>query len=136
MKIFLDTSALVAYYNINDKYHVEASEVMESIKRSEIPLTRFYVTDYIFDETVTFIECVLGNHEFAVKIGEALQTSPLTTIIQVDEDLFTESWGFFRQNEGYSFTDCTSFQVIKRHGIDSAFTFDEHFKKIGIKTIP
>lgn len=63
---------------------------MEKIKRGEIPLTRFYITDYIFDETITFIKCVLNNHELALKLGEALQTSPLTTIIWVDEELFRE----------------------------------------------
>jgi len=136
MKIFLDTSAIIAYYNINDRYHGEAVEVMEKIKRSEIPLTRFYTTDYIFDETITFIECVLNNHELALKLGEALQTSPLTTIIWVDEELFRESWEFFKQGGGYSFTDCTSFQAMRKNGIDSAFTFDEHFRKAGLETIP
>jgi len=113
-----------------------SSKVMEKIKRSEIPLTRFYIIDYIFDETVTFMECVLNNHELALKLGKALQTSPLATLIRIDEDLFRESWGFFKQNEYYSFIDCISFQATKRHGIDSTFTFDEHFRNVGIKTVP
>lgn len=136
MKILLDTSALIAYYNIDDKYHAQAVEVMEKIKRGEIPLTRFYVTDYIFDETVTFIECVFNNHEIALSLGDALQTSPLTTIIWIDEDTFNESWKDFQQYRGFSFTDCVSFQAMKRHNIDSAFTFDEHFRKVGLRTIP
>jgi len=136
MNMLLDTSALIAYYNISDKYHVEAAKVMEKLKQREIPLRRFYITDYIFDETVTFIECVLNNHGLALKLGEALLISPLTTIIRINEDLFKESWEYFKQSEGYSFTDCTSFQAMKKHGIDCAFTFDEHFKKAGIKTIP
>jgi len=136
MKIFLDTSAIIAYYNVNDRCHGEAVEVMEKIKRGEIPLTRFYITDYIFDETITFIECVLNNHELALKLGEALQTSPLTTIIWVDEELFRESWEIFKRGGGYSFTDCTSFQAMRKNGIDSAFTFDEHFRKAGLETIP
>ncbi len=136
MKIFIDTSALIAYYNADDKYHSEASEVMKKIKQGEISLTCFYLTDYIFDETITFIERVLGNHELALKVGEALQTSPYTTMIQVDEEIFREAWSFFKQNKGYSFTDCTSFQAMKKHSLNHAFTFDQHFRKAGFKTIP
>ena len=136
MKIFTDTSALIAHYNIDDKYHSEAFEVMQKIRKGEIPLTRFYLTDYVFDETVTFIECVLNDHLLSLKIGEALQTSPFTTIIQIDQELFKEAWNFFKQNKGYSFTDCTSFVTMSKNGINNAFTFDKHFKKAGFQTIP
>ena len=136
MKIFLDTSALIAYYNVDDRYHIEASETMKRISGGEIPLTRFYTTDYVLDETLTFIECVLGMHELAVKVGEALQTSPFTTIIRIDEEIFSEAWSIFRESRGYSFTDCTSFTVMKKYGIPIAFTFDRHFRDEGFQTIP
>lgn len=136
MKIFLDTSALIAYYNVDDQYHAEASETMEKIKRGEIPLTRFYTTDYVLDEMLTFIECVLERHELAVEVGEALQTSPFTTIIRIDEDIFTEAWNMFKKSRGYSFTDCTSFIVMKKYGITYAFTFDKYFRGVGFQSIP
>lgn len=136
MRIFIDTSALIAYYNIDDEHHVEALEAMEKIRKGEIPLTRFYITDYIFDETITFMECVLNEHELALNVGEALQTSPFTTMIRVNEDLFEEAWGFFKENKGYSFTDCTSFHAMRRHGITHALTFDKHFQRAGFQAIP
>ncbi|MEM2894218.1 MAG: PIN domain-containing protein [Candidatus Bathyarchaeia archaeon] len=136
MRIFLDTSALIAYYNVDDRYHAEASETMERLRRGEIPLTRFYTTDYILDETLTFIECVLGIHELAVEVGEALQTSPFTTIIRIDEEIFSEAWSMFKRSRGYSFTDCTSFTVIKKYGITHAFTFDKNFRDAGFQIIP
>ena len=136
MKIFLDTSALIAYYNVDDLYHAEASETMEKIRRGEIPLTRFYTTDYILDETLTFIECVLSMHELAVEVGEALQASPFTTIIRIDEETFREAWSIFKKSRGYSFTDCTSFTVMKKYGITHAFTFDRHFRDAGFQSIP
>ena len=100
MKIFIDTSALISYYNVDDEHHAEAFKAMEKIKKGEIPLTRFYITDYIFDETITFIECVLNRHELALNIGEALQTSPFTIMIRTNEDLFKEAWSFFREDYG------------------------------------
>ena len=136
MKIFIDTSALIAYYNIDDKHHVEAFDFMEKIRKGEIPLTRFYITDYIFDETVTLIECVLNKHELALNVGEALQASPFTIMIRINEDLFSEAWNYFKENRHYSFTDCTSFNAMKKHGITHAFTFDKHFQNAGFQMIP
>ena len=136
MKIFLDTSALIAYCNVDDRYHPEASKTMERIRRGEIPLTRFYTTDYVLDETLTFIECVLKIHELAIEVGEALQTSPFTTIIRIDEETFKEAWNIFKNSKGYSFTDCTSFAAMKKYGVTHVFTFDKHFQEAGFQTIP
>jgi len=136
MRVFIDASALVAYYNIDDLYHAEASEVFRKIERGGIPLTRFFTTDYILDETLTFMECVLNQHRLALKVGEALLTSPFTTLLRIDEELFQEAWNDFRDRRGYSFTDCTSFTVMKRFGVTHAFTFDKHFESAGFQTIP
>jgi len=135
LKIFLDTSALVAYYNIDDRNHAKAREVVAKIEKGEVPLTRFYISDYVFDETVTFIRCVLHQHELALSVGEALQSSPFTTIVWVDEGVFREAWDLFKRRGECSFTDCTSFALMKRMGIQRAFTFDAHFREAGFEAI-
>ena len=136
MKIFIDTSALIAYYNADDKHHEEAVEVMGKIERGNIPLTRFYITDYIFDETMTFMECVLRSHRLAMDVGEALLSSPFTTMLRIDEEAFQDAWRRFAEMKGVSFTDCSSFAVMERLGITHAFTFDRHFREAGFKTLP
>jgi predicted nucleic acid-binding protein len=136
VKIFLDTSALVAYYNRDDSLHDAATGVMNEFLSGKIPVTKFFVSDYVFDETVTVIECVLRKHDLALEVGEALRASPRTMILRVDEPIFEASWKLFRNTSDASFTDCTSFVLIKSLGIQAAFTFDGHFKKAGIRTIP
>ena len=136
MKIFIDTSALIAYYNADDKHHGEALDVMVGIEGGEIPLTRFYITDYIFDETMTFMECVLGSHQLAMDVGEALLSSPFTTMLRIDEEAFQDAWRRFAETKRMSFTDCSSFAVMEKHGITHAFTFDRHFREAGFKTLP
>jgi len=136
LRIFLDTSAIIARYNTYDKYHADASKVMEEIARGAIPLTRFFISDYIFDEVMTFIECVLGNHEMALEVGEALLSSPFTTLLKVDEETFKETWNRFRAQEGSSFTDCSSFVLMESYGIRHAFTFDHHFANVGFQVLP
>ncbi len=136
MKIFLDTSALVSYYNEDDIQHKAAAKVMGQFLRGETLVTKFFFSDYVFDETVTVLECVVGKHDLAIQVGEALKTSPRTMRLHVDEAAFEASWDLFRNTRGASFTDCTSFILIKSYGLQAAFTFDQHFRKAGITTIP
>jgi predicted nucleic acid-binding protein len=136
LKIFLDTSAIIAHYNADDRHHAEASRVMGGIAGGSIPLTRFYVSDYVFDEAMTFIECVLGDHDLAQKVGAALLSSPFTIMLRVDDEVFDEAWGRFKEERGLSFTDCSSFVLMERYGVSHAFTFDRHFEGAGFQTLP
>jgi predicted nucleic acid-binding protein len=136
LKVFLDTSALVGYYNEDDTLHEDAAKAMGKFLSGEIPLTKFYTSDYVFDEVLTIFECALKRHDLAVRIGEALQTSPRISILKVDDETFHSSWKLFVSEKGLSFTDCTSFALIKALGIQAAFTFDRHFRKSGVRIIP
>ncbi len=136
MKIFIDTSAIIAYFNADDRFHGEAEGIMRDLTEGGIPLTRLYVSDYVFDEAVTFIECVLRDHALARDVGAALLSSPFTTMLRVEDDVFEEAWERFRAGEGLSFTDCSSFALMDRYGINHAFTFDRHFSEAGFQVLP
>lgn len=136
MKIFIDTSAIIAYFNSDDRFHGEAEGIMRDLTEGRIPLTRLYVSDYVFDEAVTFIECVLRDHALAVDVGAALLSSPFTTMLRVEEETFEEARERFRAGEGLSFTDCSSFALMDRFGINHAFTFDRHFTEAGFQVLP
>ena len=98
----------MAYYNQDDVLHKDAAEMMTKFASGEVPLTKFFTSDYVFDETVTVIECVLGRHDLAVRVGEALRESHRTEILPIDKDTFEASWKLFTTSRGLSFTDCTS----------------------------
>jgi len=43
-----------------------------------------------------------------------------------------EAWKYFEKNwSGLSFTDCTSFAMMKRLGITKYFGYDDHFGRAG-----
>jgi predicted nucleic acid-binding protein len=136
VKVFLDTSALIAYYNEDDSLHDTAEQAMEKFLSGETPLTKFFTSDYVFDEAVTVIECVLGRHDLAIEVGDALRASSRTMMLHVDQATIEESWKLFKGMKEVSFTDCTSFVLMRTLGVQTAFTFDRHFKKAGFKTIP
>jgi predicted nucleic acid-binding protein len=57
-------------------------------------------------------------------------------MLHVDEPTLEASWKLFRIMRDVSFTDCTSFVLMRTLGLQAAFTFDRHFKRAGFKTIP
>lgn len=95
------------------------------------------MTDYIFDETYTALRNWLG-HKLAVSFGDLVLKSKVLNLIRVDEELFDAAWEIARKHsdKSYSFTDCTSFALMERLGIDSAFTFDRHFMQYGFTAKP
>jgi predicted nucleic acid-binding protein len=58
--------------------------------------------------------------------------------VHVDEKLFQEGWQFFQihKDKDYSLTDCISFVVMKKLGIETAFAFDQHFVQAGFQKLP
>ena len=131
MNIFLNTSALIAWFNKKDKYHEEAQRILMEIRNGRIGFTKFITSDYVFDETLTFFESVLKDHELAVQVGEALLGSSYLYLNRVDPDVFESGWERFRESTGMSFTDCTSMVIMDRLGVNTVFTFDSHFKNAG-----
>jgi uncharacterized protein len=40
-----------------------------------------------------------------------------------------------RPDKDWSLTDCSSFLIMRRYGIDSALTHDKHFKQAGFSAL-
>lgn len=132
--VFVDTSALVGKFLEGDEHHVRATEIMRRLLREG---RQFVSTDYIFDEVVTRVRG-RADHESAVKAGEGIRSSEVIDLVDVDLRLRKEAWRLFKKygDQKLSFTDCTSFAVMRKYGIREAFTFDGDFAKVGFGTLP
>jgi len=135
LSILWDTSAIIAYYNEDDEFHEQAERFMETIKRGH-PYRKLIITDYILDETLTFMECVLRDQELAEAVGDSLMESIIVSRGRIGEDLLQEAWQRFKARRGRSFTDCSSFCFMEKNELKTAFTFDSHFRKEGFETVP
>jgi predicted nucleic acid-binding protein len=132
VRVFVDASALVALGHEPDGHHA-AAKAMETRLGSEAVRIS---SDYMFGEAVTVLQRLSG-HRVAVRAGQALRASGRWRWESVTEADFEEAWGIFqRSKEGLSFNDCTVLAQMKRLGIDSIFTFDQAFRKAGVKVVP
>ena len=138
MKLFLDTSAFIARYHSRDHHHKEAVSLTEEIGSGTSPFTRLYTSDYIIDETVTTILARTGSLELTKRYGEAIISSKAIEKLWVDRESFTESWNLFKKQReaGLSFTDSTTLLLMTKNEIVNIFTFDSHFKRLGLNTVP
>lgn len=127
--IFADTSAIVAYFDRNDQRHEEAKSIFGKIVKKRI---RILITDYIFDECITIILSRAG-HENAIKAGEFILNSNIIEFVWLDESLKLKAWEFFKKHsdKNYSFTDCTSFILMKERKLRYFFAFDNDFSRAG-----
>lgn len=90
------------------------------------------ISDYIFDETITTVLSAT-SHRTAVMVGEFILSSKIIETIRVDESINQKAWDFFRKHADkvFSFTDCTSFVVMKELRVNRYFSFDDDFRKAG-----
>jgi hypothetical protein len=134
MILFADSAGWIAVYDDRDKYHATAQQAFESLRERK---ATFVVTDYVVAESLTLMLGRLG-HRRAVAFGEWLLRSPRVKLIRLDIDVWQEAWQLFKlyDDKAFSFTDCTSFAIMRRERLRDAFTFDNHFAQAGFRLWP
>ena len=129
MKLFVDTSAWLALNDRSDQFHALAVEKLASIRAGRISLV---TSDYVLDESVTIIR-LRASHAAAVIFGQSILGSSVIDLIPVGSDDRLAAWEIFKKyaDQDFSFTDCTSFALMRKLRLKTAFTFDGHFSLIG-----
>lgn len=133
MNLFVDTSAFIALVDASDQYHKKAKEFVQEFQ----PTDHLHTTNYIIDESITKIKMALG-HKKACEFGDGIFKSRIYNIHHLGQDIEHDAWNLFKQYEDkeFSFTDCTSFALMKKLGLAEAFTFDRHFEYMKFIVLP
>jgi uncharacterized protein len=98
-------------------------------------------TNYVLDELYTLLLLHTGYSktvQFKSRL-DFLITRKALTVIWISETVATQTWQVFEQfnvDKQWSFTDCTSYVVMKAQGITEVFTFDHHFSQMGFVRCP
>lgn len=135
--IFVDTSAFIAIVNEKDDNHRAAKRFLDDIKRGKVKVKKIITSDYIIDETLTRIRYSVGHKE-AVEWGDGILASKVIDRMEIGNEFFELAWDIFTKykDKKLSFTDCTSFAVMKKRGIEKVFAFDEDFERMGFVLMP
>lgn len=134
LKIFVDTSFFKAYIDIKDGFHLKALEIFEELKGKGALLI---TSNYILDETFTLLR-VKCNLEIAIEFKTALEEFETDLkIVRITNADDAAAWDWFVKDwSKLSFTDCTSFALMKRLEIENVAAFDDHFKRAGFSLNP
>lgn len=130
-RYFVDTSAWFALVNARDRDHHQVVELVRDLDG------RLVTSNYIFDEIVTLCRTRLG-HDVAAQVGVALLDVDTADLVRVTVEDEHNAWRRFlaREDQVYSFTDCTSFAVVDRLGLRDVIALDDDFRREGYQTFP
>lgn len=128
-RIFLDASGIVALLNKSDNLHLAAKETFLTLKP---PKYHFLTTDIVLTE----VGNILSHPRFKQAVStyiRHLQQSPNTEVIYVTRQTFDLGLERYVQyaDQDWGLTDCISFEIMRAHESQQAFTNDHHFQQAG-----
>jgi uncharacterized protein len=128
-EVFVDSSGLYALCDHRDPFYSSAEKCVVALINAGASLI---LTDYIIDEACTLAKTRAGGYG-AVRLLEIVEQSDAFRLVWIGEDRFEAAKSFFRKHadHGYSFTDCTSFVVMRELGLRDALTTDRRFREAG-----
>ena len=131
--IYVDTGALIALSDRNDKNHERAVLYFKTAVKSGVLfiLGKHVVIEYI-DGVAKRINKIKAIQELDSIIGSKL----LLIEWEIKED-WVQAVEYFKRykDQKIDLTDCLSFSIMERMGIDTAFTFDSDFQTHGFKVM-
>lgn len=131
-KIFVDTSALYSLVATEDATSTIAADAWERLVRAE---NNFFTNNYVVVECISLVQRRLG-----LEFVRHLQTGiiPLLQVDWIDDEQHAlavqQTLDANRRN--LSLVDCSAFETMRRLEIETAFTFDSHFREEGFNVIP
>ena len=127
MKVFIDTGAFIALIDADDENHKAATSFY---KVSAEKGSRFVTTNFVVCETMNYLQARI-SHKVAVAFRENLKKSGLIKIMSITPHVEDTAFAIFKHysDKDFSFTDCTSFSIMKSLKLTRAFAFDRHFEQ-------
>ena len=132
--LFVDTAGWMMLADGADPSHDRARNTCDAwLERRG----NFVTTDFVMDETLTLIRMRLGL-EAAERWWDQVSASQRVSWEWVDPMRAEKAraWFFRWRDKTFSFTDCTSFVVMKELRLKVALTSDHRFTQAGFDAVP
>ena len=127
---FADTFFFLALLNANDRIYRERAQQANRIDRPIL------VSSWVFLELGDHL-CNEKNRHLFEQVLEAVRQDSRFEIARADQDVLDEAIELYnnRPDKSWSLTDCTSFVLMRSHGITEALTADRHFEQAGFTAL-
>ena len=133
MKAFVDSSFYISLLRQDDSNHARAKRILqESAGR---PLV-FYTSFLIIDEVATVLSMRVSKKD-AIAWLAATEQADFPIILNTDETVRQNARALFKKitDKNISMVDCYCAILMKQNGIQTCFTFDAQFKKLGFEIL-
>jgi predicted nucleic acid-binding protein len=130
--IFVDTSALYAVLDRDDKNHLLAKGTWGTLLQEDDALI---VSNYVVVETTALVQHRLGMDAVRVLCGDILPALDVHWIGE-DEHRHAQNALLASDRRQVSLVDCSSFHVMRTRMVRTAFAFDPHFREQGFEVLP
>src|SRR3989344_5838122 len=134
MKVFIDTSAFVALLVDKETDHKKVAKKYHDYRQKRVIL---FTSDYILDELFTRLLYYqqVDIKKYIQKLKE-FYFKGKKTVLRIDEALFEKGFEVFFKFSDHkvSFTDATSYVLLRDFSLDEIFTMDDDFKKMRLNT--
>jgi predicted nucleic acid-binding protein len=128
-KFFIDSGGFYALINSQSPQHGAAVAFMEKARKAR----RCAVTsDYILDETATLFRARKLFH-LAPALFDLAEKSAALETVRVNGEFFSQAKKLFLKyhDHDFSFTDCSSFVLMREMKLKEALATDGHFREVG-----
>ena len=125
MNVFIDAGPLRALVTPQDQWRIKTLEISKELSRQN---AQFLTSDYVLDEVFTGLlgDPSAGYHRIKELNSLMFKKSTVRTEWITQERFYRARLLFIKtaKDKQWSFTDCTSFVIIKELKIPKVFTFD------------
>jgi predicted nucleic acid-binding protein len=117
-----------------DQWRDDAEREMATFKQQRRTLV---TTNWVLAEAYTGLVDRISRAAIA-RLRAMVYESLLVKVVRIDEFTEMAAWRKFLRydDKDVSMTDCTSFAVMEQLGLNTAFTFDDHFRQLGFLALP
>lgn len=132
MSLFVDTSALLAFLDADQPRH---AEVIDTWDRAVAEGRALFTSNYVLVESFALVQRRLGLEALRA-LADILV--PMLRPLWVDEELHAAGVAslFAARRRKLSLVDCTSFELMRRHGLNEALALDDDFARQGFRLLP
>ena len=132
MSLFVDTSALLAFLDADQPRHGEVVGAWDRAVAQERPLV---TSNYVLVESSALVQRRLGVEALRA-LADIL--APMLRPFWIDEELHASAVATLltANRRHLSLVDCTSFELMRRHGLTDALALDDDFARQGFRLLP